>query len=104
MESHMVNIIYAALTMRTYTEKTTFSCKDMIAKLYIPTYYKFVRIMLVGPTPPVCLYTQAGFCIASFKPAESWLQKLVIVISLFFFIKNFNNDNILNHDFTKRKT
>ena len=28
MEFHMMNTIYAALTMRAQTEKTTFSCKD----------------------------------------------------------------------------
>ena len=28
MEFHMINIIYAALSIRAQTEKTTFSCKD----------------------------------------------------------------------------
>ena len=28
MEFHLIDIIYAALSMRTQTEKTTFSCKD----------------------------------------------------------------------------
>ena len=28
MEFHMISITYAALPMRTQTEKTTFSCKD----------------------------------------------------------------------------
>ena len=35
MELHMINMIYAALPMRAQTEKTTFSCKDDCAKLYI---------------------------------------------------------------------
>ena len=28
MEFHMIDMIYATLSMRTQTEKTTFSCKD----------------------------------------------------------------------------
>ena len=28
MEFHMINMIYAALSMRAHTEKMTFSCKD----------------------------------------------------------------------------
>ena len=31
----MINIIYAALPMHAQTEKTTFSCKETSAKLYI---------------------------------------------------------------------
>ena len=54
MEFHMMNIIYAALSMRAQTEKTTFSCKDdcTLTKHTRRWTYSALRYFLFGDVFP----------------------------------------------------
>ena len=75
MVFNMMNIITVALRMcpcAYVRRRRHFHAKTMIDKIYIPLYYKFVRIMLVGPTHPVCLSKGTG-CPKKNAPKIVWI-------------------------------